>query len=138
KHQTPDRLFLPLNDDENAQCERKRGEDLAVRTERVTWPVGMDEHGIANSTPRPRRVARHSGTDSAHNEGRGYDDKYCKQVNRKEVVSPGYPENASVNVIHARRLRIHRRMVDHATVQDVVCNRTVIALVAIVQRRPER
>src|SRR4029077_8743901 len=49
KHQTQSRLFLPLEEGKNTQRERKRRENLAVRAQGVTWPEGMDEHGIANS-----------------------------------------------------------------------------------------
>src|SRR6266403_3374167 len=86
KHQTQGRLSLPLEEGKNTQRERKRGENLAVRAQGVTWPEGMDEHGIANSTPRPCPVVRHSRTDSPLDKGCGHDDKYREKVNRKEVV----------------------------------------------------
>ena len=138
KYQTPARLFLALEEDKNTQSERKRGENLTVRAQRVTWPVGMNEHGIANATPRPCPIARDSRTDSPQDEGGGRDDKYGQEVDRKEVVPPSHPENASVNVIHARRLRIHRRAVDCATVQNIVCDGSVIGLINRVHRRQER
>ena len=123
---------MVLEEGENTQHERKSGENLAVRAQRVTRPVGVDEHGVANATPRPCPVARHSRANSPQDEGGGRDDKYCKEVNRKEVVPPSHSENARVNVIHARRLRIHRRVVDRATIQDLVRDGPVVALIGIV------
>src|SRR5947207_8149314 len=135
KHQTPKWLLLPLQEGKNAQCEWKRGKNLAVRTQRVTWPVSMDENDIANATPRSCPVVRQSRTDSPQHEGGGHDDKYGEDVDRTEVVPPSYSENAGVNVIHARWLCIHRSAIERATVQDIVCDRAVIGLIGRVQRR---
>src|SRR5262249_4466873 len=55
-----------------------------------------------------------------------------------KVVPPRDLENSSVNVIHSRRLRIHRRVVDCSAVQDIVCDRPVVTLIANVHRRQER
>ncbi len=98
----------------------------------------MDEHGVTDAGPSSRPLVSDSRANPPHDESGGCDDKYGQDMNGKKVVPPRHLENSSVNVIHSRRLRIHRCVVDRSTVQDIVCDRPVITLIANEHRRQER
>ena len=127
-----------MEEGENAQREKQGCENFGVRRERVTRLVGMDEHGIANATPCPRPIVPHSRADAPYDQGSGCNNKDGKDMDGQKIILPSHFENGDVNVIDAWRLRIHRRPIECSPVQSVVRDYSVIALIAIVQRRQER
>src|SRR5207244_10535996 len=131
EHPTPARLFFALQEGEDTQRERKRGENLGVRGQRVTRPVGVDKHGISDATPCPCPFVSHTRANPSYDQRGGCDHEDREKMYSQEVIASRNSEDAGVNVIHPRRLRIHRGVVECPAVQGILRDYSVIALIAI-------
>jgi hypothetical protein len=98
----------------------------------------MDEDGVANARPCACPLARDSRTHAPYDESRGCHNQNGENMNGNKIVPAKDSENGDVNVINARRLCIHCRLIDRAAVKRVVRDYPVIAFIAIVQLGQER
>src|SRR5262249_30355827 len=113
-------------------------ENLSVGCERVTRQIGMDKDGISNAAPCACPVVSHTRANPPYHQRGGADHENREKMYSQEVIASCNPEDASVDVIYPRRLRIDGCVVNIPAVQNVARDRTVIIFVCEGHRRQER
>src|SRR5215813_9371209 len=98
----------------------------------------MDKHGISDATPCTCPFVSYKRANPPYDECSGCDYEDRQKMYSREVIASRKSEDASINVIHARRLRINGCVVNLSAVQNVTRDRTVIVFISEGHRWQQR